>query len=165
MCGIAGFYNLHISEELFEGCLDKLAHRGPDDRGVWRDSFCTLGHRRLSILDISEKGHQPMISSDGRYVLSYNGEIYNYVEIRDELSLRGYNFLSNTDSEVVLYSFCEWKEKCLDKFNGMWAFAVYDNYEKSLFLARDRFGVKPLFYSTQDNGFLFASEMKALIPM
>ncbi len=165
MCGIAGVYNHNISIELFESCLNRLSHRGPDDRGIWHDMMCILGHRRLSIIDISEKGHQPMISADGRYILIYNGEVYNYVEIRGELETRGYMFFSDSDSEVVLNAFAEWKEKCLGKLNGMWAFAVYDTANKRLFLARDRFGVKPLFYSRVKNGILFASEMKALIPM
>ncbi len=165
MCGIAGVYNFDISQDLFKECLNRMAHRGPDDSGTWRDETCLLGHRRLSILDISSKGHQPMVSADERFVLSYNGEVYNYIEIREELEKKGYKFVSNSDSEVVLYSFIEWKENCLDKFNGMWAMAVYDRADKRLFLSRDRFGVKPLFYSRTNNGLMFASEMKVLIPM
>lgn len=165
MCGIAGVYNSHIDQGLFRNCLDRMSYRGPDDCGIWHDNMCMLGHRRLSIIDISEKGHQPMASNDGRYILTYNGEIYNYVELRRELKSCGYKFLGNSDSEVVLYAFIEWREKCLAKFNGMWAFAIYDTKEKKLFLARDRFGVKPLFYTTVQNGLTFASEMKALIPM
>ncbi len=165
MCGIAGVYNYKISKELFADCLDRMAYRGPDDYGIWQDDLCILGHRRLAIIDISERGHQPMVSKDGRYILTYNGEVYNYVEIRNELMSRGYVLEGDSDSEVVLYSFCEWKEKCLDKFNGMWAFAIYDTIDKSLFLARDRFGVKPLFVANKANGFMVASEMKVLIPM
>ncbi len=165
MCGIAAVYNLNISQDLFSDCLDRMAHRGPDDRGIWYDDKCLIGHRRLAILDMSPKGHQPMTSKDERYILSYNGEVYNYVELRNELESKGYVFEGNSDTEVVLASFCEWQEKCLDRFNGMWAFVIYDRLERRLFVARDRFGVKPLFYASTANGFMFASEMKALIPM
>lgn len=165
MCGIFGTFNLNVSENKLTECIDMLAHRGPDDRGVWLDNLCGLAHRRLSILDLSAAGKQPMAAEDERYFIVYNGEIYNFIELQEELRLLGYHFRSNTDTEVVLCAYIEWGEKCLDKFNGMWAFAVYDRYKKQLFLSRDRFGVKPLFYTKIESGIAFASEMKALVPV
>lgn len=165
MCGIFGTFRLNVSEEKIIECVDKLQHRGPDDRGIWKDELCGLAHRRLSILDLSAAGKQPMTTESERYFIVYNGEIYNFIELREELQLLGYHFRSNTDTEVVLNAYIEWKEKCLDKFNGMWAFAIYDRYEKRLFLSRDRFGVKPLFYAKVGDGIAFASEMKALVPV
>lgn len=165
MCGIFGTFNLDVSENKLTECIDKLAHRGPDDRGVWLDNLCGLAHRRLSILDLTAAGKQPMATEDERYFIVYNGEIYNFIELQKELQALGYHFRSNTDTEVVLYAYIEWREKCLDKFNGMWAFAVYDRYDKQLFLSRDRFGVKPFFYAKIENGIAFASEMKALVPV
>ncbi|MCM1038219.1 MAG: asparagine synthase (glutamine-hydrolyzing) [Ruminococcus sp.] len=165
MCGIFGTYNLNISEEKITQCMEKIRHRGPDGSGIWKDDLCGLAHRRLSILDLSDTGKQPMATADERYFIVYNGEVYNFIELREELQAAGYCFRSNTDTEVVLNAYIEWKEKCLDKFNGMWAFAIYDRYEKTLFLARDRFGVKPLFYTKIAEGIAFASEMKALTPV
>ena len=165
MCGILGTFNLDISQDRLSQCLDKIKHRGPDGGGIWQDDLCSLAHRRLSILDLSELGKQPMIAEDGRYIIVYNGELYNFIEIKRELELLGICFCSNTDTEVVLNAYIQWKEKCLEKFNGMWAFAIYDRNDKNIFLARDRFGVKPLFYARLGEGFAFASEMKALAPI
>ena len=168
MCGIFGVINKNISEELGYKCVDRLQHRGPDGRGLWQEGGVTLGHRRLAIMDLSDKGLQPMFSHDKRYALVFNGEIYNFIEIRDELVKKGYCFDSDCDSEVILYSYLEWGEACMDKFNGMWAFAVYDRKEHSLFLSRDRFGVKPLYITYLDDdckSLAFASEMKALTPL
>lgn len=166
MCGIFGVLNLNIEEELGYKCIDRLEHRGPDGRGLWQEEGITLGHRRLAIMDLSSNGLQPMFSADKRYVLVFNGEIYNFIEIRQELMEKGYRFVSDCDSEVVLYSYIEWGEACQDKFNGMWALAIYDREEKSLFLSRDRFGVKPLYYTEPNrNSLAFASEMKALTPL
>lgn len=165
MCGILGTFNLDISKEKLIQCIDKIKHRGPDAGGVWKDDLCGLGHRRLSILDLSDIGKQPMATEDERYFIVFNGELYNFLELRKELLQSGYHFRSNTDTEVVLNAYIEWGEKCLDKFNGMWAFAIYDRYRKRLFLSRDRFGVKPLFYAKTGEGIAFASEMKALIPI
>lgn len=168
MCGILG-YKGEVNDEVFLRCLNTMTHRGPDGFGVKKNDGITLGHRRLSILDLSEKGTQPMSYASERYWITFNGEIYNFIEIRKELIELGHAFKSDSDTEVILASFVEWKEKCLDKFNGMWAFAIWDSEEKELFLSRDRFGVKPLFYSEpknlkNKNDFVFASEMKAITP-
>ncbi len=165
MCGIFGYIG-QIDAELVRTCTNRLAHRGPDGYGEWLSPEASFGHRRLAILDLSDHGRQPMVSMDGRYVLVFNGEIYNFVELRSDLEKHGHRFKSECDAEVLLAAFQEWGEGCLDKFNGMWAFAVWDKVEKSLFLARDRFGIKPLFYCfVPGGGFAFASEMKALFPL
>lgn len=165
MCGILGTFGYKVNRNEFEEALLKIKHRGPDDAGIWQDERCSLGHRRLSILDLSEVGRQPMFSRDERYAIVFNGEIYNYIELRDELKKIGYLFKTRTDTEVALYSYLEWGEKALDRFNGMWALAIYDTLQKSLFLARDRMGVKPLFLAKVDGGFVFSSEMKAIMPL
>lgn len=166
MCGIFGAVNVKISEEKARYCLNQLEHRGPDGYGLWQKDGVTLGHRRLAILDLTDNGKQPMSYANERYWLVFNGEIFNFLEIRKELEEKGYRFKSDSDSEVVLASFMEWKEACQDKFNGMWAIAIWDMEEKRLFLSRDRFGVKPLYYAQlPDGGFAFASEMKSIIPL
>jgi asparagine synthase (glutamine-hydrolysing) len=165
MCGIFGYLGF-IEKDLAQACLKTLAHRGPDGHGLWSQSDVTLGHRRLSILDLSENAKQPMSYADGRYYITFNGEIYNFLEIRFELEQKGYHFQSQSDTEVILAAFIEWSEACLDKFNGMWSFAIWDCHEKALFLSRDRFGKKPLFYTVLPSGdFAFASEMKAFFPL
>lgn len=165
MCGILGVVPA-IETELFEPALHTLAHRGPDGAGIWSNRDVILGHRRLAILDLSSNGDQPMSDISGRYMIVFNGEIYNFIEIRRELETKGYRFKSNSDTEVVIAAFMEWGEDCLHKFNGMWAFAIWDNEEKALFLSRDRFGKKPLFYSyLSELRFTFASEMKAIFPL
>lgn len=166
MCGIAGSAGgRRMSEKRWEAILDVVGHRGPDDRGMYCDDYITLAHTRLSILDLSPRGHQPMISGDGRYVIVHNGEIYNHVELRSELTGEGYEFRSRTDTEVILCSYREWGEECLSKFNGMFAFAIWDTLERLLFFARDRLGEKPFYYSMHDGRFSFASEIKALLKM
>lgn len=168
MCGIFGAVNANMDRALAKTCTERLYHRGPDGGGIWQDSGVTLGHRRLAILDLSDKGLQPMAYADGRYMLVFNGEIYNFIEVREELRSRGYTFTSESDSEVLLAAYVEWKEQCVLKFNGMWAFAIWDRDEKRMFLCRDRFGVKPLYYTYLDgkqNSVAFASEMKALMPL
>lgn len=166
MCGIYGVINKRVNRELALECLHTITHRGPDGFGLWQDEDVTLGHRRLAILDLSDAGSQPMSYANERYWMVFNGEIYNFIEIRDELRSKGYTFHGDSDSEVILAAYCEWKEKCLDRFNGMWAFAIWDKAERTLFMSRDRFGVKPLFYAElEDGGFAFASEMKAILPM
>lgn len=166
MCGIYGVINRKIGRQAALDCLNTLTHRGPDGYGLWQEEGATLGHRRLSILDLSDAGSQPMSDATGRYWLTFNGEIYNFLELREELKKKGYAFRGESDSEVILAAFAEWKEECLQRFNGMWAFAIWDTRERRLFISRDRFGVKPLFYTTfAGGGFAFASEMKALTPM
>ncbi|MFC7300115.1 asparagine synthase (glutamine-hydrolyzing) [Herminiimonas aquatilis] len=165
MCGIFGFLG-GISREQASHCLDTLAHRGPDGSGLWHQPEITLGHRRLSILDLSDNGKQPMSYANGRYQITFNGEIYNFLEIRSELELLGHKFHSESDTEVVLAAFAQWGEQCLSRFNGMWAFALWDVQEQLLFLSRDRFGKKPLYYADLPRGkFAFSSEMKALFPL
>jgi asparagine synthase (glutamine-hydrolysing) len=165
MCGIFGYVGL-IDKPLAQYCTNTLSHRGPDGSGVWSTPEVTLGHRRLSILDLSENGAQPMQSHHGRYWITFNGEIYNFLELRVELAKNGHQFRTNSDTEVVLCAFLEWGELCQLKFNGMWAFAIWDTHTSSLFISRDRFGKKPFFYTTLPHrNFAFASEMKALMPL
>ncbi len=165
MCGIFGVVG-RIDRALAERCLNTLEHRGPDGWGLWSDDGATLGHRRLAILDLSENGHQPMSFGEGRYWITFNGEIYNFLEIRDELSAKGHVFRTESDTEVILAAYIEWGQDCLSRFNGMWAFAIWDTVERRLWLARDRFGKKPLFYAELPDGrFAFASEMKALLAL
>lgn len=164
MCGIFGLIG-NIDRALALKCLDTLSHRGPDAEGMWCGSGITLGHRRLSILDLSDAGRQPMVTIEGRYIITFNGEIYNFLEIRRDLEQRGYRFFSDTDTEVLVAAYDAWGSDCLNRFNGMWAFGIWDNRDRRLFLARDRFGKKPLFYSETKAGFAFASEMKAIMPL
>lgn len=164
MCGIAGYLNLNgkpASEIIVKMMTDKIAHRGPDGEGQFIDGSVGLGHRRLAIIDLSPLGHQPMASNDGRFVISFNGEIYNYKELRLELESHGHQFRSKTDTEVIINAFAQWGEKCVSRFNGMFALAIWDRKEKSLFLARDRYGIKPLYTYFNGSTFLFASENKA----
>lgn len=165
MCGVFGYIGA-IPEAKARACLDTLIHRGPDGWGMWATAHITLGHRRLSILDLSQNGKQPMSYANGRYHITFNGEIYNFLEVRKELRSLGHTFRSDSDTEVILAAFSEWGEDCQRRFNGMWSFAIWDEDEKALFLSRDRFGKKPLFYSQFPKGeFAFASEMKALNPL
>lgn len=166
MCGLTGI--LHLNEapaehRVLKAMTDAIVHRGPDDEGFFTDGPLGLGHRRLSIIDLSEAGHQPMMSRDSRYVMAYNGEVYNYQEIRLELECLGYGFHSKTDSEVVLNAFVEWGVDAFLKFNGMFAIAIWDKKISQLTLARDRYGIKPLYYSKQGNLFLFGSESKSFL--
>ena len=166
MCGIIGIWNFDgsvVDSQELDQFTDSLAHRGPDGRGTHIDKKASLGlgHRRLSILDLTDSGHQPMSYGDGKYWITYNGEIYNFLELRKELEELGCRFHSESDTEVVLAAYAEWGEKCQFKFNGMWSFAIWDSEEQKLFLSRDRFGVKPLFYLHNGRHFLFASELKA----
>lgn len=168
MCGIAGYLNLNnapASPVIIRQMTDAILHRGPDDEGHWVEGNIAIGHRRLSIIDTSPAGHQPMVSADQRYVLSYNGEIYNFKELRSELQSKGYLFNSKSDSEVVLNALAHWGSDALLKFNGMFALAFWDRKRKTLLLARDRYGIKPLYYSNTDQIFSFASEQKAIWAM
>lgn len=142
---------------------DAIKHRGPDGEGHYVDGPVGLGHRRLSIIDLSPAGHQPMMTRDGRYVISYNGEVYNYRELRIELETLGWQFHSTTDSEVVLYALAQWGESALLRFNGMFGLAFWDKQEQTLLLARDRYGIKPVYHSEKDGCFLFGSEIKAIL--
>lgn len=165
MCGITGiihFDNQPVSPVVLKRMTDAISHRGPDGEGQWIEGNVGIGHRRLSILDLSPAGHQPMVSSDHRFVLSYNGEIYNFREIRADLEAEGFRFHSQTDTEVILNSLVRWGVDSLLRFNGMFALALWDRREKTLLLARDRYGIKPLYYSHQDNTFAFGSEQKAI---
>lgn len=165
MCGITGILNLNgspVSRVLLRKMTDAIAHRGPDGEGSYIDGNMGLGHRRLAIIDLSPAGHQPMISADKQYAIAYNGEIYNFQELRAELERLGHTFRSRTDSEVVLNSYVQWGAECVNRFNGMFAFAVWDRAKGDLFLARDRYGIKPLYYTYSNNSFLFASEQKAI---
>ena len=164
MCGIAGIISndsSHVSAERIKRMTDSLVHRGPDAEGHWINSRVTLGSRRLAIIDLTEAGNQPMHYLD-RYTIIHNGEIYNYIELKDELRKKGYQFFSKTDTEIITAAYDHWKEECLDHFDGMFAFAIWDESEKELFAARDRFGEKPFFYFIDKEQFVFASEMKAL---
>lgn len=166
MCGIAGLIHLNgdaVSPVVLQRMTDAIAHRGPDGEGHWIEGGVGLGHRRLAIIDLSPLGHQPMISTDHRYTFSYNGEIYNFRELRVELEAAGYSFRSKTDTEVVLYALAHWGPATLDRLNGMFAFALWDRKERRLTLARDRYGIKPLYIAQQGNNFWFASEQKAIL--
>jgi len=165
MCGIVGFTDKRRGDSgVIKKLLQIIAHRGPDDDGIYEDEFISIGHKRLSIIDIYG-GHQPMISHDGRYVIAYNGEIYNYKRLKERLELNGCKFKTNSDTEVLLYWIIKYGVDGLSDLNGMFAFALWDNKEKSLLLARDRLGIKPLYYYTEHKRLVFASEIKAILPM
>ena len=166
MCGIAGV--AYASPDRIpdaaglDAMRDTLAHRGPDDRGAWIEGGIGLASRRLSIVDLSERGHMPMATEDGRYVIVHNGEVYNYRELREGLVSRGHRFRSDTDTEVLLHLYAEAGPGLLDRLNGMFAFAIWDGRERTLFIARDRLGIKPLYYVEEAGTLKFASEPKAL---
>lgn len=165
MCGIAGIFNLSgapVSPAVLKSMTDAIAHRGPDGEGQWIDGDIGLGHRRLAIIDLSSAGHQPMLSRDDCFVLSYNGELYNYLDLRRELEARGYVFKSRTDTEVLLYALQEWGKDALPRLNGMFAFLFWDRKEQRLLAARDRYGVKPLYVAHSGDTVLFGSEVKAI---
>lgn len=166
MCGICGIVyedrSRTINPSKIVAMTDSLTHRGPDDSGHYLDSGIALGSRRLKILDLSDRGHMPLETSDGRYHIIYNGEVYNYQELREGLEARGYIFRSNTDTEVIVNLYADQGPEMLNRLNGMFAFAIWDSQERVLFLARDRMGVKPLYYGFSDGAMFFASEEKAL---
>ena len=166
MCGIVGSLNLAgepVSPVLVRAMTNALAHRGPDGEGSFCEGGIGLGHRRLAVIDPSPAGHQPMLTPDGRYVIAYNGEVYNFAELRLELEAKRWQFRSGTDTEVVLAALAEWGVEALDRFNGMFAFALWDRQERELLLARDRYGVKPLYVALAGNSLFFGSEVKALL--
>lgn len=165
MCGISGIINKNftsVSPDTIKGINDLIAHRGPDDEGFFFGENFALGHRRLAILDLSLDGHQPMRYLE-KYVITFNGEIYNYLEIREQLLCEGYHFFSKTDTEVILCAYDKWGEACVERFNGMWAFCIYDKAKDILFCSRDRFGVKPFYYSDTTQTFIFGSEIKPVL--
>lgn len=156
-------HNDVVDSKSIQDMNDLIIHRGPDSEGFFFGNIFAFGHRRLSILDLSPSGHQPMYFLD-KYVITYNGEVYNYIEIRAELTEHGYTFQSETDTEVILAAYDFWGEECVQKFNGMWAFAIYNKVAELVFCSRDRFGVKPFFYSEINDKFVFGSEIKQLLP-
>jgi asparagine synthase (glutamine-hydrolysing) len=173
VCGIVGLLQFRLDRAAPDLCADlramtqALRHRGPDGEGAFVSpgGRCALGHRRLSIIDLSAAGRQPMATPDGRFWITYNGEVYNYLELRDELAAAGYTFTSRTDTEVVLAAYQRWGVECLERFNGMFALAIWDERAQQLFLARDRLGIKPLYYVQTPSLLAFASEVKALLAL
>ena len=168
MCGIAGIVKLRgeaVAPAEIERLTSQMAHRGPDGMGYWfnAERNVALGHRRLAIIDPGDGGYQPMLSADGRHVIVFNGEIYNFLELRAELEALGTRFRTQSDTEVILAAWQTWQEGMLPRFNGMWALAIFDTITKDLFLARDRFGIKPLLYTLSGDRFAFASEQRALV--
>ena len=163
MCGINGAVSfVHTLDSCAIAAMNKaIEHRGPDNDGIGLYTHCSLGHRRLSVIDLSPDGNQPFLSSDGRFSMVYNGELYNYLEIKSKLTT--YKFKSGSDTEVLLAAYLTWGEDCLQHFNGMFAFAIWDKEKNELFVARDRLGIKPLYFYKQDGWFLFSSEVRALL--
>ncbi len=164
MCAIAGMIGLPFDSQILDAFLSTMQHRGPDGTGSYMERACCLLHSRLAVID-PERGSQPMAFhwEDEEYVIVYNGEMYNTEELRKALSALGHEFLTHSDTEVVLHSYAQWQADCLDKFNGIFAFAVWEKRKRRLFLARDRMGVKPLFYMQYGGGLLFSSEIKTLL--
>ncbi|MBX0332366.1 asparagine synthase (glutamine-hydrolyzing) [Pontibacter sp. HSC-14F20] len=168
MCGIAGIINFNQEtpkESALRHMMQQMKHRGPNDDGVFIEDEVGFGFVRLSIIDLSPDGHQPMVSADGRYVLEFNGEIFNYVELREELQRLGVEFKTKTDTEVLLNAYIQWGEDCMNKFNGMWAFAIYDRLTKTIFASRDRYGIKPFYYIHKADYFAFCSEIPPLLSL
>ncbi len=166
MCGIAGIINFNqglAEKEILKKMIEKVRYRGPDDEGYFINKNVGLGHARLSIIDLSESGHQPMSNETGSVWIVHNGEIYNYLELRESLKKVGHIFKSNTDTEVIIHAYEEWGEDCCKRFNGMWAFAILDLAKKKVILSRDRFSIKPLYYTTSNRTFYFGSEIKQLL--
>lgn len=168
MCGICGIINFSkegVNETPIRQMMQTMKHRGPDDEGIFIENNVGLGFVRLSIIDLSVAGHQPKLSQDERYVVVFNGEIYNYIELREDLKKEGVVFHTNTDTEVLLSAHIHWGEECLNRFNGMWALVIYDRKEKKIFASRDRFGVKPFYYLHTNEFFAFASEIPPLLSL
>lgn len=166
MCGITGYFK--ISDKILQSnCLktaaDTISHRGPDDSGYYENECIGLGHRRLSIIDLTMAGHQPMCSNSGRYIIAYNGEIYNFIQLKTELLTKGFSFQGHSDTEVIVNGFEYWGNGIFEKLNGIFAISIWDNQEKKLVIARDRMGVKPLYYWCDENFFLFGSEIKTIL--
>ena len=169
MCGICGFVknNGRIENGIIERMLTPLEHRGPDDKGVFQDNrspSCLLGHRRLSIIDL-ERGHQPLSDMKGESWCVHNGEVYNFPELRDELVQKGHTFRTRSDAEVIANMYAAYGRECVKKFNGMFAFAIWNKSERSLFLARDRVGIKPLYHYFDGVNFAFSSSLKSMLAL
>ena len=167
MCGISGHINFEsehaVAPEVLERMQLSLSHRGPDSQGMWTKDSVGLAHTRLAIIDLSENGHQPMCNEDGTVWIVYNGEVYNFPDLREELQSKGHHFRSQTDTEVVIHLYEEEGIQCLSRLRGMFAFAIWDENKRQLFLARDRFGQKPLYYYVDERKILFASEIKSIL--
>ncbi|GJM31920.1 MAG: asparagine synthetase B [Saprospiraceae bacterium] len=166
MCGISGIINFNgsqVQESHLTQMMKVMKHRGPDDNGTFVEDNIGLGFVRLSIIDLTKAGHQPMFSPDERYVMIYNGEIYNYIELKEELRGLGFSFQTKTDTEVLLTAYRAWGENMLHRLNGMWAFVIYDRVEKTIFGARDRYGIKPFYYCMDDDRFIFGSEVPCIL--
>ena len=165
MCGIAGVFhfdhNRPVDQDMLKNMSDVISYRGPDADGFFTNKNVGLAHRRLSIIDLSS-GAQPMYNDDGQIVIVFNGEIYNYIEVEQELKALGHTFKTSSDTEVIIRAYEQWGMNCQQKFNGMWAFALWDNYKKQLFISRDRLGEKPLNYAVFDDTFVFGSEIKCI---
>ena len=164
MCGIAGFIDPKLTtdktDEVIQAMLEAISHRGPDARGIFSDEVVCLGHNRLSIIDLSAEANQPMHFED--YVIIFNGEIYNYIEIRERLKKLGYRFITQSDTEVILAAYKEWGEEAVKEFMGMWALVIWNKKKRTLFASRDRFGIKPFYFIHQNKQFYFGSEYKAI---
>ena len=167
MCGILAIYSnnkqLIINKEKFRDSIEIINHRGPDNIDVYYDNSTALGHARLSIIDLKKSSNQPLHSEDNRYSIVFNGEIFNYIEIRNDLEKKGVTFLTGSDTEVLLHAYIHWGKSCVKKFNGMWAFVIYDSLKNEFFCSRDRFGIKPLYYCKHKEHFIFASEIKSIL--
>src|SRR5712692_9342099 len=166
MCGVVGIYRPlgeAVPYRLLKAMTDAVAHRGPDGEGHFVDGPVGLGHRRLAILDLTSAGSQPMTSPDGAVVVSYNGEIYNHLDLRRELEILGFTFLSRTDTEVLIHGYRAWGLDVVSRLNGMFAFALWDAARNTLHLVRDRYGIKPLYYWGDGGELVFASEIRALL--
>ena len=163
ICGIIHFDDTGVQESSILNMMQLMKHRGPDDEGVFIEKTIGLGFVRLSIIDLTKAGHQPKLSLDERYVIVFNGEIYNYIELREELQKEGVHFITKTDTEVLLNAYIRWGEDCMHRFNGMWAIAIYDRQKQTVFCARDRYGIKPFYYLQTETFFAFCSEIPPLL--
>lgn len=166
MCGVLAVFNFDavpVDRDVLLRMRDTMFHRGPDGEGVYLNGPVGLAHRRLAIIDLSDSGRQPMTNEDGTVFLVFNGEIYNYIELREELKKKGHQFSSTSDTEVIIHQYEEDGERCVEKFNGMFSFILWDEEKKKLFAARDRLGIKPLYYFIDDRRIILASEIKAIV--
>src|SRR5215471_266188 len=163
MCGIAGIVSPSSSLDLVGVMTEAMRHRGPDGAGLWSDGLCSLGHRRLDIIDLSVKGKQPLCNEDETVWIVFNGEIYNFKELRAELDRFGHRFNSHTDTEIIVHAYEQWGSECVKRLRGMFAFAIWDQQKRRLFIARDRVGKKPLYYTYNGRFFAFASELQGLL--